>query len=159
MSVPPPPGPTRMDDEDSRVDKPLGETAAAKRALGKTGAEISKVSATPVTRSDRQRRGQPSGGVGLRAAPHQKPGTPEKLEAAHSQVRDKVEATKEERRQRVWDKLDSAKKQGDEKLGRLRPFQPQRSGAGHVDVDVDGGDNNDSDDSTGNGGGDAGRDA
>jgi hypothetical protein len=131
-----PPGPSRLDDEDTRADHPLSASKAVRHALGKLAKvddEPTKSVAAPPPESRRlnPRRVAPPAAVGLRAAPKQKFGAPEKLEASRSQVREKIEANKEEHRQRVWDKLDSAKKQGEEKLGRIQPFErPRHKGGG-----------------------------
>ena len=120
-----------MDNEDSRVEQPAGATPAARRALGRLPEEVTKTVPPPAPKSDGgRRRSLPPAAVGLRAATRPRLGASEKLDAAHSQVREKLESIKEEHKQRVWDKLDAAKKQADERLGRLQPFQPPRGGRG-----------------------------
>jgi hypothetical protein len=69
----------------------------------------------------------PPGSVGLRAAPRRPASAgdkaDDKVESARSQVRERVEGTKEEHRKKVWEKLDSAKRLATDKLSRLRSFQ------------------------------------
>jgi len=136
MSATRPPRPGLMSDEDSCVAAPSGTTSAVKRTLGRYDDEGTQTKSVPLSPAAAPRidggrgRRTPPATVGLRAAPKQRLGAPEKLEASMSQVRDTLEANKEQRKQRVWDKLDAAKKQAEEKLGRLNPFRPQRPGRG-----------------------------
>lgn len=75
--------------------------------------------------SDNGRSATPPGGVGLRAAPRKVGGkrAAAKVVAARAQVSETIQTTKEERRRKIWDKLDEAKQQASRKLDRVRSFQ------------------------------------
>jgi len=62
--------------------------------------------------------------------PQRPPRTPAKADEARARTRERVQASQSERRQKVWDKLDAARRQASEKHERLRRFQPVRGGAG-----------------------------
>ncbi len=119
----PPPKP--LADEDSRVEAlPRAAGAKAKRALGKMDDEAS-VSLSQPSPLKKGTRNVPRGTVGFRAA-SQREAPPEKVIAARGDAEARVNAKKDERRQKVWDKLDAARKAADERLPRYTSFQPKR---------------------------------
>jgi hypothetical protein len=119
----PPPKP--LTDEDSRVEAlPTAAGPKAKRALGKMDDEAS-VSISQPSPLKKGTRAVPRGTVGFRAA-SQREAPPEKVLAARSEAEARVNAKKDERRQKVWDKLDAARKAADERLPRYTSFQPKR---------------------------------
>ncbi|MEZ0314603.1 MAG: hypothetical protein ACAI38_22770 [Myxococcota bacterium] len=119
----PPPKP--LTDEDSRVEAlPTAAGSKAKRALGKMDDEAS-VSISQPSPLKKGTRNVPRGTVGFRAA-SQREAPPEKVLAARSDAEARVNAKKDERRQKVWDKLDAARKAADERLPRYTSFQPKR---------------------------------
>ncbi len=104
-------------------DLPAGRKPAVRRTLGRLEAEDS-VSLTAPSPIKKGARAVPRAVVGLRAAV---PATlSSKAVEARNATRDKVRATKDEKRQRVWDKLDAARKAAQEKLPRLDRFNPKK---------------------------------
>lgn len=121
--MPPPPKP--LTDEDSRVESlPTAAGPKAKRALGKLDEE-SSVSISQPSPLKKGTRTVPRGTVGFRAA-SQREAAPEKVITARNDAEARVNAKKDERRQKVWDKLDAARKSADERLPRYTSFQPKR---------------------------------
>jgi hypothetical protein len=119
----PPPKP--LTDEDSRVEAlPTAAGPKAKRALGKMDDE-SSVSISQPSPMKKGTRTIPRGTVGFRAA-SQREVQPEKVTTARNEAETRVNAKKDERRQKVWDKLDAARKAADERMPRYTSFQPKR---------------------------------
>lgn len=120
-----PPKPKVLDDDESRVEAvPRAAGAEQKRKLGRMEDEgsVSLASPSPLKKGTRQ---VPRGTVGLRAAT-QREAPSEKVTVARGEAEAQVQASKDERRQRVWDKLDAARKAADERLPRYSGFQPKR---------------------------------
>ena len=119
----PPPKP--LTDEDSRVEAlPIAAGQKSRRALGKMDDE-SSVSISQPSPLKKGTRTVPRGTVGLRAA-SQREAPAEKVIAARTESEARVNAKKDERRQKVWDKLDAARKSADERMPRYTSFQPKR---------------------------------
>lgn len=115
--------PEVMDDEDSRVAPHRGETPVARRALGRMDDE-SSVSITAPSPLKKGAKTLPRGAVGLRAA-QDRPAPPPKAVEAKSHAGQRVRSGREEHRQKVWDKLDAARKAADDKLPRFDGFSPR----------------------------------
>jgi len=102
---------------------PQAATTKVRRMIGKMGGEDTVTISAPAP-FKKGTRSLPRGTAGLRAPPPQKQeGT---VSAVSSEMRDKVQANRESRRQQVWDKLDAAKKRADERAPRLMRFVPVR---------------------------------
>ena len=114
------------DDDESRVEEvPRAANAEARRKLGKMEDEASvSISQPPPVKKARGRR-VPRGTVGLRAASTREI-TPEKATIARDTAEASLNAKKDQQRQKVWDKLDAARKAADERLPRYQSFQPKR---------------------------------
>jgi hypothetical protein len=114
-----------MTDEDSRVeDRPSAAMPQTQRTLGRLENEdsVSINKPSPIRKGARQ---VPPAAVGLRAAP--KPTGPSaNAVEVHTGVRKKLRESRDEHRQKVWDKLDAARKKADEKRPRLDKFSPRR---------------------------------
>jgi hypothetical protein len=114
-----------MGEEDSRVESlPTAASVETKRKLGKLDDEAS-VSISQPSPLKKGTRNVPRGTVGLRAASTREV-QPEKVVAAKSDADARVNAKKDEHRQKVWDKLDAARKAADERAPRYSSFQPKR---------------------------------
>jgi hypothetical protein len=121
-----PPKPKPMGDDESRMeDLPKAVSAEARRKLGKMEDEGSVSISQPSPLKRANGRKVPRGTVGLRAA-SQREAPPEKVAMARNAAEASLNAKKDERRQKVWDKLDAARKAADERLPRYQAFQPKR---------------------------------
>jgi hypothetical protein len=121
----PPPKPKALGDEDSRVEAlPTAARAETKRKLGKLDDETS-VSISQPSPLKKGARTIPRGTVGLRTAAGREE-KPQKVIAARNDAEARVMAKKDEHRQKVWDKLDAARKAADERIPRYSSFQPKR---------------------------------
>ncbi|MEK7706206.1 MAG: hypothetical protein AAB426_14695 [Myxococcota bacterium] len=136
MSERPPRKPTQLkDDETTTVEpQPQARTRAGRRILGRLGTEdsVSLVSPMPTRKG---RRMVPQGTAGLRAPPTASAESPKASEHRDS-TRERVRHEREERRQRVWDKLDAAKRHADDRAPRLQSFEPQRGEGDPSDDDA-----------------------
>lgn len=115
-----------MGDDESRVESlPRAAAPEQRRRLGRMDDEgsVSLTQPSPLKRGTRQ---IPRGTVGLRAAA-QREVPPEKARVTLRDAESRVTAKKDERRQKVWDKLDAARKAADERLPRYSGFQPKRA--------------------------------
>lgn len=121
----PPPKPKALDDDESRVeDVPRAAGAEQKRKLGKMDDEgsVSLSAPSPIKKGTRS---VPRGTVGFRAA-SERTQPSDKVLMARGESQAQVQQSKDERRQKVWDKLDAARKAADERLPRYTGFQPKR---------------------------------
>ena len=121
MAQPPKP----LDDDESRVESvPRAAGVEQKRKLGRMEDEgsVSLTQPSPLKKGTRQ---VPRGTVGLRAATERQQPS-EKVVAARGEAEAQVQQSKDDRRQKVWDKLDAARKAADERLPRYTGFQPKR---------------------------------
>ncbi|MBI5510925.1 MAG: hypothetical protein HY903_19360 [Deltaproteobacteria bacterium] len=119
------PRPSPLDDHESKVEgRPAATRPETKRVLGRLDKEdsVSLSAPSPLKKGTRL---VPRAAVGLRAAPKEV-ATSEKAVAAHGTVRQKVRESRDQHRQRVWDKLDAARQIADEKKPRLDRFSPRR---------------------------------
>lgn len=122
---PPPKKPELVPLEDSRVASiHRGAEPKAKRVLGKLD-EDGSVSITMPQAVKKGAREVPRGTIGLRANAPDATGNVRTAEA-RDQAKDKVREHRDERRQRVWDKLDQAKRMADEKSNRFEAFTPKK---------------------------------
>ncbi|MEZ4272851.1 MAG: hypothetical protein R3C68_15885 [Myxococcota bacterium] len=115
-------------DETSVVEKlPRARTSETLRAIGHhEDLSQSGLQEPKVVRRPRGRRA-PQGSVGLRAAPLEKVST----DAARTReqlaaIRDSLQSKRDQHRQRVWDKLDEAKRVADKKSPRFMRFGVSR---------------------------------
>ena len=114
-----------MEDDESKVEaRPRAAQADAKRRIGRMDVEnsVSAVGPSPLERGSRQ---VPPGSIGLRTRARA-PAVSEKSVAVRTEVRAKVGQRRDEHRQRVWDKLDEARRRADEKRPRMDRFKPHR---------------------------------
>lgn len=125
MTRRPPPRP--FDDEDSRIEKlHRGQDPKVQQAVGRIEDEgsVSLSAPSPIKKGSRV---VPRAAVGLRAA-SERGAASAKASETKSAVVGKVRAQRDERRQRVWEKLDAARRAADERLPRYDTFQPKRPG-------------------------------
>ncbi|MEE8410411.1 MAG: hypothetical protein V3T05_12450 [Myxococcota bacterium] len=117
-----------MEDEESRLEpRPKAAMPETRRAIGKLdklGNEDS-VSLTAPNPVKKGRREVPRAAVGFRAATEATEASPKAVES-RTTTRQKVREGRDQHRQRVWDKLDAARKVGDDRRGRFERFQPAR---------------------------------
>lgn len=114
-----------FDAEDTHVAYPSrGEAPRTRQVLGRLEDEASVSISRPSPLRKGSKKVDP-GGVGLRAAPDAKFDDEDTL-ARRQELKQKVRDGRDERRQKVWDKLDAARKAADEKNPRLRRFEPKR---------------------------------
>lgn len=123
-----------MEDDESRLEpRPNAAKSETRRAIGKLNGEdsISLAAPSPLKKG---RRTVPRAAVGFRAATEAKEASAKAVEARNTS-RQKVREGRDEHRQRVWDKLDAARKAGDERRGRFERFQPARDDDASEDDD------------------------
>ncbi|MBC7793938.1 MAG: hypothetical protein H7Z43_09530 [Clostridia bacterium] len=117
--------PIPFDDDESRVENiPRAAGAQQKRKLGLMEEEgsVSLTQPSPLKKGTRQ---VPRGTVGLRAATERQQPS-EKVVAARGEAERQLQQSKDSHRQKVWDKLDAARKAADERLPRYTGFRPKR---------------------------------
>lgn len=138
----PPQRPTKLDDDNTTTveAQPRARTPAGRRILGKMGGEDSVSIASPTVKRQ-GRQVVPQGTASLRAPPASSRRAANAGESLDD-VRERVRTDREERRQRVWDKLDAARRHADDRAPRLQSFQPKRA-EGATDDDSDEGDDTD----------------
>jgi hypothetical protein len=121
-----PPKPKALDEDESRVEEvPTAASVASRRKLGKMEDESSVSISQPSPLKKANGRKVPRGTVGLRAASHREVPS-DKAVTARNDAEASLNAKKDERRQKVWDKLDAARKAADERMPRYTSFQPKR---------------------------------
>ena len=116
-----------MEAEDSTLEeRPTATRPEARRTIGKLDEEdsVSLMKPSPLQKG---RKKQPRAGVGLRAASESQDVSEKGVEARNAS-RSKVREGRDQHRQRVWDKLDAARKAGDERRTRFERFRPLRDG-------------------------------
>lgn len=125
---PPRKAPVRMEDTESEVESfHRGNSPNTRRALAMLDDESTVSIKAPSPLKAGNKKVTP-GFVGFRQASQPK-GDPEqkveRLRSMKAQLREK----RDERRQEMWDKLDTARKNADDRLRRYSGFEPSRSGA------------------------------
>ena len=114
-----------MEDVDSKVEAlPAAKKPENRRVLGRLEPEES-VSISAPSPLKKGAKVLPRAAVGLRAAPDPHSMSDKAVET-HGAIRQKMREDRDQHRQQVWQKLDSARQKADEKKPRLDKFSPRR---------------------------------
>ncbi len=120
--------PLPMEDTKSEVESfHRGNSPNTRRALAMMS-EDSTVSIQAPSPLKRGNKKVTPGFVGFRQAARSKGDPEEKVERLRS-MKSQLREKRDERRQEMWDKLDTARKNADDRLRRYSGFEPSRSGA------------------------------